>query len=160
MSSRGIELNPEKVEAIDRMQLPTRLKEAQCLTGWMVALGRFISKLRERGLPLFKHLKKAGGFEWTVEADQAFRGLKEYLSSPLVLMAPHDKDELLLYISATPQVVSAVLVVEREEEDPGDGSPDLGRGEPRGATEGPPTPDPRIIPHGPLRRPRCVQHPV
>jgi hypothetical protein len=81
MSSRGIELNPEKVEAIDRMQLPTRLKEAQCLTGWMVALGRFISKLRERGLPLFKHLKKAGWFEWTVEADRAFRGLKEYLSS-------------------------------------------------------------------------------
>jgi hypothetical protein len=39
-------------------------------------------------------------------------------------MAPRDKEELLLYISATSQVVSAVLVVEREEEDPGDGSLD------------------------------------
>jgi hypothetical protein len=51
-------------------------------------------------------------------------GLKEYLSCPPVLMAPRDKEELLLYISATSQVVSAVLVVEREEEDPGDGSLD------------------------------------
>jgi hypothetical protein len=38
----------------------------------MAALGRFISKLGERGLPLFKHLKKVGWFEWTQEADQAF----------------------------------------------------------------------------------------
>jgi hypothetical protein len=47
----------------------------------MAALGRFISKLGERGLLPFKHLKKAVRFEWTMEADQAFRGLKEYLSS-------------------------------------------------------------------------------
>lgn len=55
--SRSIEVNPEKVEAIDRMRPPTHLKEAQCLTGCMAALGRFISKFGERGLPLFKLLK-------------------------------------------------------------------------------------------------------
>ena len=56
--SRGIEVNPKKVEAVDRMQPPTHLKEAQHLTGCMAALGRFISKLGERGLPLFKLIKK------------------------------------------------------------------------------------------------------
>ena len=40
MWSRGIEVNPKKVEAVDRMQSPTHLKEAQCLTGCMAALGR------------------------------------------------------------------------------------------------------------------------
>jgi hypothetical protein len=69
VSSCSIEVNPEKVEAIDRMYPPTCLKEAQCLTGCMAALERFISKLRERGLPLFKLLKKTGRFEWTIEAD-------------------------------------------------------------------------------------------
>ena len=64
VSSRGIEVNPAKVEAIDRMQPPTRLKEAQRLTGCMAALGRFISKLRERGLPFFKLIKKTGRFDW------------------------------------------------------------------------------------------------
>lgn len=43
------------------------------------------------------------------------KDLKKYLSSPPVLVAPYDGEELLLYISTTPQVVSAVLVVEREE---------------------------------------------
>ena len=49
VSIRGIEVNPAKVEAIDRMQPQTHLKEAQCLTGCMAALGRFISKLGEHG---------------------------------------------------------------------------------------------------------------
>jgi len=58
VSSRGIKVNPAKVEALDRMQPPMHLKEAQRLMGCMAALGRFISKLGECGLPLFKLIKK------------------------------------------------------------------------------------------------------
>jgi hypothetical protein len=75
-------------------------------------------------------------------------------------VAPRDKEKLLLYISATLQVVSAVLVVEMEEEDPRDGSSDPRRGEPREATEESPTLDPGIILDGPLRWPQCMQRPV
>jgi hypothetical protein len=38
------------------------------------------------------------------------------LSTPPVLVAPKEKEPLLLYIAATDQVVSTVLVVERSEE--------------------------------------------
>jgi hypothetical protein len=62
-----------------------------------------------------------------------------------VLVAPRVKEELLLYILATSQVISMVLVVERDEGDPSDGSLDPGRGEPQGGEERSPTPDPRII---------------
>jgi hypothetical protein len=55
-------------------------------------------------------------FEWTEEADTAFTQLKNVLSSPPVLVAPNEKEPLLLYIAATHQVVSTVLVVERSEE--------------------------------------------
>ncbi|RLM75213.1 retrotransposon protein, putative, unclassified [Panicum miliaceum] len=186
VSNRGIEVNPHNVEAIERMQPPTRLKEAQCLTGCMAAIGRFISKLEERGLPLFKLLKKTGRFEWTPEADLAFRELKTYLSSPPVLVAPREGEALLLYISATLQVVSAVLVVEREEEDPGQckgttgentdpgGEPaDTGEREKPGEgisnpgqpeddqdTQGQPVPDPGITPDGHARPSRRTQRPV
>jgi len=44
------------MEEIDCMQPLTHLKGAQRLTGCMAALGWFISKLEERGLPLFKLL--------------------------------------------------------------------------------------------------------
>lgn len=76
ISSQGIYVNPKKVEAIERMRPPTHLKEAQHLTGCMADLGLFISKLGEKGPPLFKSLKKAGQFEWIVEAEQTFQDLK------------------------------------------------------------------------------------
>jgi hypothetical protein len=49
-------------------------------------------------------------FEWTEEADTAFAQLKKVLSTPAVLVAPNEKEPLLLYIAATHQVVSTVLV--------------------------------------------------
>jgi hypothetical protein len=39
------------------MKAPTSIKDIQKLTGCMVSLNRFISKLGERGLPFFKLLK-------------------------------------------------------------------------------------------------------
>jgi hypothetical protein len=56
-------------------------------------------------------------FEWTEEADTAFAQLKKVLFTPPVLVAPKEKEPLLLYIAATHQVVSTVLVVERNEEE-------------------------------------------
>jgi putative transposase len=46
-----------KISAITKMKAPTCIKDVQKLTGCMAALNRFISKLRERGLPFFKPLK-------------------------------------------------------------------------------------------------------
>ena len=42
--------------------------------------------------------------------------MKKYLSSPLVLVAPQPREPLFLYIAATNQTVSGVLVAEREQE--------------------------------------------
>jgi hypothetical protein len=85
------------------------------LTGMMVALGRFISKIGEKGLPFFKLLKKADKFVWDDEAQKAFEALKESLTTPPIMTSPIPKETLLLYISATTNVVSIVLVAEREE---------------------------------------------
>jgi hypothetical protein len=82
----------------------------------MVALNRFISKLGEWGLPFFKLLKKTDKFKWTEEADKALAKLKEFLSKPPVLTAPIVGEDLLLYITATVNVVSTAIVVERQEE--------------------------------------------
>jgi hypothetical protein len=55
-------------------------------------------------------------FDWTEEADTAFAQLKKVLSTPPMLVAPNEKEPLLLYIAATYQVVSTVLVVKRSKE--------------------------------------------
>jgi hypothetical protein len=86
------------------------------LTGMMASLGRFISKLGEKGLPFFKLFKKADKFVWDNEAQKAFEALKESLTTPPIMTPPVPNETLLLYISATTNMVSTVLVVEREEE--------------------------------------------
>jgi ribonuclease HI len=60
--------------------------------------------------------KSDNKFECSEEADAAFAQLKKVLSTPPVLVTPNEKEPLLLYIAATHQVVSTVLVVERSEE--------------------------------------------
>jgi ribonuclease HI len=54
---------------------------------------------------------------WTPGADQALAQLKDFLSKPSILTAPHKGEQLLLYLAATSQVVSTTIVVERQEDD-------------------------------------------
>jgi hypothetical protein len=63
VSSRGIDANPKKVEAIEKLQPPQTRKEIQKLADMMAALNRFISKLGERGMPFYRLLRKADGFQ-------------------------------------------------------------------------------------------------
>ena len=52
--------------------------------------------------------------KWTMEAEAALRDLKAYLSFVPTLVAPKPQEPLLLYLTATNQVVSAALVAQRE----------------------------------------------
>jgi hypothetical protein len=58
ISQRGIELNPEKVVALDRMGPIRDLKGVQKVLGCLAALSRFISWLGEKGSPLYRLMKK------------------------------------------------------------------------------------------------------
>src|SRR5437016_236905 len=115
VSYRGIEANPEKLKDIFRMNSPTKLKDVQKLTGCMAALNRFVSRLGERAMPFYKLLKKQDKFQWSPEAQQAFDKLKEFLTSPPVLVPPMPEEPLLLYIAATSHVVSTAIVFARQE---------------------------------------------
>jgi hypothetical protein len=82
----------------------------------MAAVSRFINRLGEKALPLYKLMKKSDEFIWTDEADAALKDLKRVLSTAPVLAGPEDQEPMLLYMVATNRVVSIVIVVERKEE--------------------------------------------
>jgi hypothetical protein len=117
VSKRGIQANPQKIEALRRMQPPSSRKEVQRLTGRIASLNRFISKAAERSLPFSKVLRANSTFQWGPEQQQAFDDLKKNLQDAAVMTKPLPKAELLLYITATDTAVSAVLVEERKEAD-------------------------------------------
>ncbi|XP_043811565.1 uncharacterized protein LOC122723477 [Manihot esculenta] len=78
-----------------------------------------MSRSAERCLPFFKKLRKVLNFEWIEDCREAFKELKSYLSSPHVLNSPLEGEELLIYLLASEQAVSAVLVrVEGGEQKP------------------------------------------
>jgi hypothetical protein len=89
------------------------LKGVQRVIGCLAALSRFISRLGERGLPLYRLLRKTERFAWTPESEEALGNLKALLTSAPVLVLPGAGEALLIYIAATTQVVSAAIVVER-----------------------------------------------
>ena len=80
----------------------------------MAALSRFISRLGEKALPLYRLLRRTEHFEWTDAATAELEEIKAILATNPILVAPNIGEPMLLYIAATHQVVSAVLVVERE----------------------------------------------
>jgi hypothetical protein len=117
VSHRWIEANPDKIEAILRMEPPRSQKKVQKLTGCMAALSHFISWLGKRAISFYKLFKKVDRFQWIPEAQEAFEALKKFLTTPPVL-EPHNRattdrpaKALLLYISYMTHVVSTALVV-------------------------------------------------
>jgi phenylalanine-4-hydroxylase len=92
------------------------LKGVQKVLGCLAALSRFISRLGEKGLPLYRLLKKHERFSWTVGAQEALDKLKATLAHVPILTRPQGSEPLYLYVTATTQVVSTIIVVERTEE--------------------------------------------
>jgi hypothetical protein len=115
VSTKGIDANPNKIEAILRMEPPSTKKGAQRLTGRLASLNRFISRSAERNLPFFEVLKSAEVFQWGSAQQRAFEELKQYLIDLTTLTPPTPGAPLLLYVAASHSAVSAALVQEKLE---------------------------------------------
>ncbi|GKV06462.1 hypothetical protein SLEP1_g18360 [Rubroshorea leprosula] len=105
VTKKGIEVNPEKVLAVQQMEPPKTVKDVQRLTGRVAALHRFIAKSAERCLPFFKALREPKNFQWTNECQRAFDELKQYLASAPLLSKPVDGECLYLYLGVTEEAV-------------------------------------------------------
>ena len=104
VSQRGIEANPDKIQAKIEMAPLGNMKEVQSLNSKVTALNRFVSRATDKCLPLFRTLKNS--FEWMAECQQAFEDLKTYLSSPPLLSPSQPGEELFLYLAISPAAVS------------------------------------------------------
>jgi hypothetical protein len=72
------------------MGLIRDLKGVQKVLGCLTTLSHFISRLGEKGLPLYRLLKKHEQFSWTVEAQEALDKLKATLTHAPILTLPQD----------------------------------------------------------------------
>ncbi|XP_057723967.1 uncharacterized protein LOC130939916 [Arachis stenosperma] len=112
LTSRGIEANPEKCEAIINMRSPRTIKEVQQLNGRLAALSRFLPAVSSHSQHFFNILKGQTKFNWSSECETAFQKLKSMILSPPILQKPNSEKPLSLYLSISQNAISSVLVTE------------------------------------------------
>ncbi|GJV37275.1 reverse transcriptase domain-containing protein [Tanacetum coccineum] len=118
VNSDGLMVCPDKVEAVLSLPSPKCLKDVQRLNEKLASLNRFLSKSAERSLPFFKTLKKCtkkSDFQWTTEAETAFQQMKKSIAELPMMASPQEKEELIIYLAAAKEAISAVLMTERDE---------------------------------------------
>ena len=95
------------------MPPPKNLKELRGLIGRLQFIRRFISQHSQRCRPFYELLKRGALFEWNDKCQQAFDGLKRYLSSPPVLKPPIPGKPLILYVSVIDNSVLSLQIIQR-----------------------------------------------
>ncbi|GJT19319.1 reverse transcriptase domain-containing protein [Tanacetum coccineum] len=117
VSTNGLRACPEKADAVLSLPSPRCIKDVQKLNGKLASLNRFLSKSAEKSLPFFKTLKKCtkkSDFQWTPKAEEAFKQMKKLIAELPTLTAPRENEELIIYLAAAKEAISAVLMTDRE----------------------------------------------
>jgi hypothetical protein len=106
-----IEIDPTKIESINKVQPTQCKKDMKKFLGKVNYLRRFISNLSGK-ISVFAPilwLKNEAKFTWGANQQHAFEDIKRYLSSPPVIKAPMAEIPFWLYITAEDAVIGAVL---------------------------------------------------
>ncbi|KAA3467116.1 hypothetical protein EPI10_002158 [Gossypium australe] len=109
VSEKGIEIDPDKVKAIQELSSPRTQKEVRGFLGRLNYIARFISQLTEKCDPIFRLLKKHNPGVWDEECQRTFDKVKHYLSNALVLMSPNPYRPLILYFAVFGNSMGCVL---------------------------------------------------
>jgi hypothetical protein len=106
-----IQIDPKKVESIQKLEEPTCKRDVQKLLGNINYLRWFIENLSgmvDSLVPVVR-LKHNKEFIWGADQRDALKRIEDYLTKPLVLRAPIIGKDFRLYIAAQEQIICAAL---------------------------------------------------
>jgi transposase InsO family protein len=109
ISSKGIQTDFKKIEAIRDWPEPKSLKEVRSFVGLCGYYRRFVRGFSEIAAPLHALTKKNVKFVWTSSCQQAFNTLKNCLISAPVLAMPNDEGQYILDTDASNSSIGAIL---------------------------------------------------
>ena len=109
VSKKGIEVNPDKIQAIQNLPPPHIQREVWGFFSRLNYISRFISQISTKCDPIFKLLKKHNSWEWTEECQIAFDKVKDYLSTPPILVPSIPRKPFILYLTVHEKSMGCVL---------------------------------------------------
>ncbi|WOG86435.1 hypothetical protein DCAR_0205639 [Daucus carota subsp. sativus] len=110
ISSKGIEVDPKKIEAKWNWEVPKNVTEVRSFLGMAGYYRRFVEGFSKIAGPMTKLLRKNVPFQWTEEAQQSFDELKRRLTSAPVLTTPSGQGGFVVYSDASQQGLGCVLM--------------------------------------------------
>ncbi len=109
ISTHGLAVDPDKIEAIVHWQEPTTIKGIQSFLGFCNFYRRFIHEYGRIALPLIQLTKKGLAWSWTDAHQEAFERLKQALIAAPVLVHFNPRLETILETDASGGVAAGVL---------------------------------------------------
>ena len=101
ISSRGIEVDPRKIEAVLKWESPTNVSEIRSFLGLAGYYRRFVKGFSILAGPITKLLKKGVEFKWDDHCQRAFMERKRRLTSAPVLTLPSGEGGFVIYSDAS-----------------------------------------------------------
>jgi hypothetical protein len=111
----GIKIDPNMIEAIQKVDHPRNIKELQSFIGKINFLRRFILNLVELIRNITNMLKKDTKIKWDVESKQSFEQVKHALTQSPVLISPDYTKDFYLFSFASEHTIAAVLLQKNSE---------------------------------------------
>jgi transposase InsO family protein len=109
ISGEGIAMQNEKVEAVQKWPQPRNLHDVRSFLGICGYYRRFIAGFSEIASPLYALTGKDVTFAWRTEHQQAFKTLKDKLTTAPVLAMPSNDGQYVLDTDASDIGLGAVL---------------------------------------------------
>ena len=109
LSINGIATCPKKVEAIEKMMPPKNVKGVKSFLGLSGFYRRFIHNYAQICEPLSRMTRNNASFNWTPEAESAWKLIKSKLASNPILTHPDLEKEYHLIFDASSYAVGSIL---------------------------------------------------
>ena len=108
ISSRGIEVDKEKIELISKLPSPKNVKTVRKFLGHAGFYRRFIKDFSKIAKPLYKLLEKDAKFVWEKECQESFEELKSHLTTAPIVRAPNRQLHFEVMCDASDRAIGAV----------------------------------------------------
>ncbi|GBO03898.1 Retrovirus-related Pol polyprotein from transposon 17.6 [Araneus ventricosus] len=109
ITANGIEVDQEKVSAIQKIPVPTNVKEAQSFLQTFSWFRRYVPNFANIARPLSNLTKKNVQWFWGPEQQDAFETLRKSLITPPVLKQPDGSKPFRIRTDASSYALGAVL---------------------------------------------------